>query len=75
MHYHKFQYTYDLTQIGGKILITDQFQSNMDEKLNYKSIIYFPPVGQDVLFFSSYGKDGQTGLDIYSVSRESTGDW
>ena len=71
----KFQYSYDLNEIGGKILITDQFQSKMDEKLDYKSIIYFPPIGQDVLFFSSYGKDGETGLDIYSVNRESTGEW
>jgi hypothetical protein len=71
----KFQYSYDLSQIGGRILITDQFQSKMDQKLDYKSIIYFPPVGQDVLFFSSYGKDGETGLDIYIVNRLSTGDW
>ena len=71
----KFAYSYDIDEIGGKILITDQFQSKIDEKLNYKSIIYFPPVGQDVLFFSSYGKDGKTGLDIYLVNRMSTGEW
>ena len=27
------------------------------------------------MFFSSYGKDGENGLDIYSVNRLSTGEW
>ena len=71
----KFQYSYDLSEIGGRILTTDLFQSKMDVKLDYKSIIYFPPVGTDILFFSSYGNDGSTGLDIYYVSRLSTGEW
>ena len=71
----KFQYSYDLSKIGGRILITDQFQSKLDQKKGYKAIIYFPPIGQDQLFFSSYGKDGENGLDIYSVNRLSTGEW
>ena len=71
----KFQYSYDLSKIGGRILITDQFQSKLDQKKGYKAIIYFPPIGQDQLFFSSYGKDGENGLDIYTVNRLSTGEW
>ena len=71
----KFQYSYNLEEIGGRILTTDLFQSKYDEKIGYKSIIYFPPLGQDKLFFSSYGKDGENGLDIFMVSRQSTGDW
>ena len=71
----KFQYSYNLDEIGGRILVTDLFQSKFDQKMDYKSIIYFPPLGQDKLFFSSYGKDGKTGLDLYMVTRQSTGDW
>ena len=71
----KFQYSYNLDEIGGRILVTDLFQSKFDQKMDYKSIIYFPPLGKDKLFFSSYGKDGKTGLDLYMVTRQSTGDW
>ncbi len=71
----KFQYSYNLDKIGGRILTTDLFQSKFDQKVDYKSIIYFPPIGQDKLFFSSYGKDGKTGLDLYMVKRLATGDW
>ena len=71
----KFQYSYNLDEIGGRILVADLFQSKLDKKKDYKSIIYFPPSGQDKLFFSSYGKDGKTGLDLYMVTRMSSGDW
>ena len=71
----KFQYSYNLDKIGGRILVTDLFQSKLDQRKDYKSIIYFPPSGQDKLFFSSYGKDGKTGLDLYMVTRQSNGDW
>lgn len=71
----KFQYSYNLDEIGGRILVADLFQSKLDQKKDYKSIIYFPPSGQDKLFFSSYGKDGKTGLDLYMVTRMSSGDW
>ena len=64
----KFQYSYNLEEIGGRILTTDLFQSKYDEKIGYKSIIYFPPLGQDKLFFSVMEKDGENGLDIFMVS-------
>ena len=38
---NKFNYSYDLTEIGGKVIPAAIFQSKQDEKLNYKSIIYF----------------------------------
>ena len=72
----KFQYSYDLSEIGGRLIVLpDQFRSKIDEKLDYKSVIYFPPIGRDYLLFSSYGKDEKNGLDIYSATRLSTGDW
>ena len=67
--YPRFQYSYDLSQIGGKILVTDEFQSKLDKKKDYRSLVYFPANNQNVIFYSSYGKDGENGLDLYKVTR------
>lgn len=56
---------YDLNDIGGRILVTpDELLSPLDKKLNHKSLIHFRGTGTTV-YFSSYGKDGKNGLDIY----------
>ncbi len=72
---NKFNYSYDLKDIGGKILVTEEFQTKIDKKKNHKSIIYFPPLNQDILFYSSYGESGDNGLDIYFKKRLSGGGW
>ena len=71
----KFNYSYDLKDIGGRILVTEEFQTKIDKKKNHKSIIYFPPLNQDILFYSSYGEVGDNGLDIYFKKRLSGGGW
>jgi hypothetical protein len=71
----KFYVSYDLSQIGGRILVFEDFQSKHDKKVGYRSVIYFPPNKQDIIFYSSYGKDGSTGLDLYSKRRLPNGDW
>lgn len=71
----KFNYSYDLKDIGGTILVTEEFQTKIDKKKNHKSIIYFPPLNQDILFYSSYGEVGDNGLDIYFKKRLSGGGW
>lgn len=56
---------YDLTDIGGKILVTpEELLSSEDKKRNHKSLIHFRGSGTTI-YFSSYGKSGKTGLDIY----------
>ena len=50
--FDRFQYSYDFSKIGGRILVTDEFQSKHDKKLDYRSVIYFPPLNQDLIFFS-----------------------
>ncbi len=61
-----FRY-YDLSHIGGKILVTPQeLLSSLDIKRNHRSLMHFRGSGTTV-YFSSYGKDGKTGLDIYSA--------
>ena len=59
---------YDLSKIGGKILVTpDALLSNLDKKLNHRSLIHYRGTGTTV-YFSSYGKDGKNGLDIYRAT-------
>lgn len=56
---------YDLSDIGGKILVTpEELLSTLDVKNNHQSLIHFRGAGTSV-YFSSYGKDGKNGLDIY----------
>lgn len=58
---------YDLSSIGGKILVTpEELLTSLDVKNNHRSLIHFRGEGTTV-YFSSYGKDGQNGLDIYSA--------
>lgn len=56
---------YDLSDIGGRIVVTpDELKSSLDKKNKLRSLVYLPDKG-GTIFFSSYGKDGRTGLDIY----------
>ncbi len=73
----KFPYSYDLSNIGGRIIISEEFQSKLDEKREFRSMTYVPPIGtgNDVIFYSSYGKKGETGLDLYAVKRLPNGEW
>lgn len=62
-----FRY-YDLTGIGGRIVVTpDELMSSLDKKSKERSLIYLPEKGGRI-YFSSYGKDGRTGRDIYTTS-------
>ena len=70
----KFNYSYDLEQIGGRILPTEEFQTKLDKKKNHRPIIHFPAV-KDLLFYSSYGENGENGLDIYYRKWLSGGGW
>lgn len=69
----KIQYSYDLSKIGGKLLTTEEFQSKLDKKKGYRSIVYFPDNPKAPIFYSSYGESEGTGLDIYMIDRSSGG--
>jgi hypothetical protein len=59
-----FRY-YNLEDIGGRILsLPDELKTKLDKKNNHSAIIHFPGNGTTI-YFSSYGKDGSTGKDIY----------
>jgi hypothetical protein len=56
---------YDLSDIGGRIVVMpDELKSPLDKKNKLRSLVYLPDKG-GAIYFSSYGKDGKTGLDIY----------
>ena len=71
----KFMYSYDLSGIGGKILITTEFQTKYDQKVGHRSVVHFPANHDNVIFYSSYGSDGTTGLDLYKINRLPDGSW
>jgi predicted nucleic acid-binding Zn-ribbon protein len=59
-----FRY-YNLEEIGGRVLRTpDELLSKYDQKMGLVSIIHYP--GNAItIYFTSYGKDGKTGKDLY----------
>ena len=65
---------YDLSDIGGQLLVTDIFQSKLDKKMNHRPIIHFPS-NSPYIYYSSYGEDGETGLDIYVQKKLPGGEW
>jgi len=59
-----FRY-FDLSDIGGKILVTpEELKTNLDRKRPSSSLVHYPE-NSDAIYYSSYGKDGKTGKDIY----------
>ena len=64
---------YDLSDIGGKIVVTpDELLTNYDRKSGEPFLTYLP-TGGGPIYFSSFGKDGKTGKDIYRSELLPTG--
>ncbi len=62
-----FRY-YDLSNIGGRIVVLpEELRTTLDKKRGHQGLLHIPDHGGDI-YFSSYGKDGKTGLDIYSTA-------
>ncbi len=56
---------YDLSDIGGKIVVMpEELKTSLDKKKEKHQLIYLPD-RPGPIYFSSYGKDGKTGKDIY----------
>ena len=70
-----FHRIYDEQAIGGKfIVIPDQFKTKYDKKVGDKSIIFLANDGKEV-YYSSYGKKGENGKDIYKAIKLGNGEW
>ena len=64
---------YDLKDIGGVLIVTEEFQNKQDKKNNHTPLIHFP-VNSDYIYYSSFGQDSNN-KDIYFRYRTSDGDW
>lgn len=63
----QFDRFYDLTDMGGRIIaVPEDLMSALDKKSGERSFLFKPDKG-GTIYFSSYGKDGKTGRDIYST--------
>lgn len=63
----QFDRFYDLTDMGGRIIaVPEDLMSALDKKSGQRSFLFKPDKG-GTIYFSSYGKDGKTGRDIYST--------
>ena len=74
-HSTDFFRLYQLPPESGRLLVTpESLLGKEDVKRGYTSIMHWLP-GQRFAFFSSYGKRGDTGLDVYRVSVSSSGSY
>lgn len=63
-----FYRSYDVARIGGRVIISDEFQSKEDKKRDHHPVIYLS-TNQQFIFYSSYGRNGENGLDIYMRTK------
>jgi hypothetical protein len=70
----KFFRIYDLSNIGGVILVTTDFQSRIDKKKGHVPLVHFPPKAS-MIFYASYGESESNGKDIYYRTKLSNGSW
>uniref|UniRef100_UPI00131AB4F2 hypothetical protein n=1 Tax=Brumimicrobium mesophilum TaxID=392717 RepID=UPI00131AB4F2 len=64
---------YDLQDIGGNLIVTEEFQSKSDKKQNHIPLIHFP-ANSNYIFYSSYGIK-TTDTDIFYRTRKKDGSW
>ena len=70
----KFFRIYDLSNIGGSLLVTAEFQTKLDKKFNHTPLIHFP-ANPKVIYYSSYGDKGENGKDIYVRRKLPDNSW
>jgi hypothetical protein len=65
---NNFYLSYKLQDIGGRVLpVPDELRSVMDKRMDYFPIMYVNK-NTNIIYYSSYGKDGNTGIDLYRVN-------
>ncbi|HKK69249.1 MAG TPA: hypothetical protein VJ946_13590, partial [Bacteroidales bacterium] len=70
-----FYYSYNLDGMGGKFIKKlESLQTRYDRK-HEKNPIVFISEANDKMMFSSYGRRGNTGKDIYFADRNADGSW
>ncbi len=72
--YDDFFRMYNLKDIGGTILVTEDFQSKLDKKKNHRPTIHLPDEA-NIVFYSSFGETDDSQKDIYYRKRVSASAW
>ncbi len=66
---------YELEGLNGKLVVKpDEFKTKYDKKNDDNSIMFLPNNASEV-YFSSYGKNGDNGRDIYKAVKLGNGKW
>jgi len=66
---------YELEGIDGKVIVKpEEFMTKYDQKVGEKSVIYLPTNASEV-YFSSYGKKGENGRDIFKTVKLGNRSW
>lgn len=64
----EFYRSYNLTQLGGELIVVAEFQTKLDKKKNHLPLVYFGSESKEI-YYASYGEDATTGLDIYKRTK------
>ncbi len=65
--------SYNISRFGGKLLVKpDIFKTKFDKKQGETTIIFLSDT-QNVVYYSSYGRDGSSGKDIYRSFKIGSG--
>ena len=66
---------YEMPVSEGRLLtVPERLRTKEDKRRHYTSQLHWLP-NQRIAFYSSYGKDGDTGLDIYRVTVDKVGNY
>ncbi len=74
IEYNSFIRLYNLSNIGGSLIVTAEYQSKVDKKKNHTPLIHFPDKAQTI-YYSSYGESEKGSKDIYCRNRLPDGKW
>ncbi len=72
--YEDFFRLYNLKDIGGSIIVTEDFQSKVDKKRGHKPVIHIAE-NATIIFYSSYGNTDEGQKDIYYRTLNTKGVW
>lgn len=71
----EFFRSYDLSEFNAKLIVEpDEFKTDLDKKKKGTHIMYLDQT-KDEIYFSSYGKDGKNGKDIYVKRKLPNGEY
>ena len=69
-----YYYSYQLNDYGGKLIVKPpDFMTKKDKKSEEKQLMFMSDSGY--VYFSSFGKKGADGLDIYRAFKNDDGTW